>query len=138
MQKSSPLGELANAVSLRGFVLRQASSPSQSNPTGLASSSNGRASGETASFAGESETVPLCQGLSLGGKTSPAPGEDVTVGDKRGSVDLQSKDGEGEDTNPSAALSQKAALQLPFAVATPPVKIAFGAARRPRQTRNYK
>ena len=58
--------------------------------------------------------------------------------DKRGSVDLQSKDGEGEDANPSAALSQKAALQLPFAVATPPVKIAFGAARRPRQTRNYK
>ena len=40
-----------------------------------------------------------------------------------GEVDLQSKDGEGEDANPSAALSQKAALQLPFAVTTPPVKV---------------
>ena len=39
---------------------------------------------------------------------------------------------------PSAALSQKAALQMPFAVTTPPVKIAFGALRRARQTRNYK
>ena len=40
-----------------------------------------------------------------------------------GEVDLQSKDGEGEDANPSAALSQKAALQLPFAFTTPPVKV---------------
>ena len=30
-------------------------------------------------------------------KNFPRPGEDVTVGDKRGSVDLRSKDGEGED-----------------------------------------
>ena len=37
---------------------------------------------------------------------------------------------------PSAALSQKAALQMPFSVTTPPVKIAFGALRRARQTRN--
>ena len=37
---------------------------------------------------------------------------------------------------PSAALSQKAALHLPFPFTTPSVKIAFGAARRPRQTRN--
>ncbi len=36
---------------------------------------------------------------------------------------MQSKDGEGEDANPSAALSQKAALQMPFAVTTPPVKV---------------
>ena len=36
----------------------------------------------------------------------------------------------------SAALAQKAALQMPFPSTTPPVKIAFGAARRPRQTRN--
>ena len=63
--KGAPLGELANAVSLRGFVLRQASSPSQSSPIGLASSPKGRASGETASFAGKPETLPLCQGLSL-------------------------------------------------------------------------
>ena len=40
-----------------------------------------------------------------------------------GEVNLQSKDGEGEDANPSAALSQKAALQMPFAVTTPPVKM---------------
>ena len=40
-----------------------------------------------------------------------------------GEVDLQSKDGEGEDANRSAALSQKAALQMPFAVTTPPVKM---------------
>ena len=40
-----------------------------------------------------------------------------------GEVDLQSKDGEGEDANPSAALSQKAALQMPFAATTPPVKM---------------
>ena len=40
-----------------------------------------------------------------------------------GEVDLQSKDGEGEDANRSAALSQKAALQLPFAFTTPPVKM---------------
>ena len=31
-----------------------------------------------------------------------------------------------------------AALKMPFFSTTPPVKIAFGAARRPRQTRNYK
>ena len=40
-----------------------------------------------------------------------------------GEVDLQSKDGEGEDANRSAVLSQKAALQMPFAVTTPPVKV---------------
>ena len=40
-----------------------------------------------------------------------------------GEVDLQSKDGEGEDANPSAALSQKAALQMPFAFTTPPVEM---------------
>ena len=43
---------------------------------------------------------------------------------------MQSKDGEGEDANPSAALSQKAALQLPFAVATLPVKRQFWKIRR--------
>ena len=40
-----------------------------------------------------------------------------------GEVDLRSKDGEGEDANRSAALSQKAALQMPFASTTPPVKM---------------
>ena len=57
-KKAPPSGELANAVSLRGFVLRQASSPSQSSPIGLASSPKGRASGETASFAGKPGTLP--------------------------------------------------------------------------------
>ena len=34
--------------------------------------------------------------------------------DKKGSVASRSDDGEGEAANRSAALSQKAALQLPF------------------------
>jgi len=38
----------------------------------------------------------------------------------------------------SATLSQKAALQMLFSVTIPPVKIAFGALRRARQTRNIK
>ena len=40
-----------------------------------------------------------------------------------GEVDLRSKDGEGEDANRSAALSQKAALQILFPVTTPSVKM---------------
>ena len=36
---------------------------------------------------------------------------------------MRSKDGEGEDANLSAALSQKAALQMPFSSTTPPVKM---------------
>ena len=51
-------------------------------------------------------------------KASPF-GRGVTVGD-----------GEGEDTNRSAALSQKAALQMKFAVTTPPVKMGFRKVRR--------
>ena len=43
--------------------------------------------------------------------------------DKRGSVASRSDDGEGEAANRSAALSQKAALQMPFAATTPPVKV---------------
>ena len=39
-------------------------------------------------------------------------------------------DGEGEDANRSAALSQKAALQMPFAFTTPPVKRQFWKIRR--------
>ena len=45
---------------------------------------------------------------------------------------------ETEGVPRSAALSQKAALQMPFPSTTPLVKIAFGALRRARQTRNYK
>ena len=40
-----------------------------------------------------------------------------------GEVDLRSKDGEGEDASRSAALSQKAALQMQLTVTTPPVKM---------------
>ena len=40
-----------------------------------------------------------------------------------GEVDLRSKDGEGEDANRSTALSQKAALQMPFPSTAPPVKM---------------
>ena len=36
---------------------------------------------------------------------------------------MRSKDGEGEDANLSAALSQKAALQMPLAFTTPLVKM---------------
>ena len=36
---------------------------------------------------------------------------------------MRSKDGEGEDANRSAALLQKAALQMPFPVTTLPVKM---------------
>ena len=47
-----------------------------------------------------------------------------------GEVDLRSKDGEGEDANRSTALSQKAALQMPFPPTTPPVKMEQRNARR--------
>ena len=47
-----------------------------------------------------------------------------------GEVDLRSKDGEGEDTNRSATLSQKAARQLPFSSTTPPVKMQCRSVRR--------
>ena len=47
-----------------------------------------------------------------------------------GEVDLRSKDGEGEDANRSAALSQKAALQMPVSSTSPPVKMGFRKVRR--------
>ena len=51
---------------------------------------------------------------------------------------MRSKDGEGEDANRSAALSQKAALQLPFAFTPPPVKMRLerSAERDKRETIN--
>ena len=39
-------------------------------------------------------------------------------------------DGEGEDADHSAALSQKAALQLSLSVTTPPVKMEYRSVRR--------
>ena len=55
-----------------------------------------------------------------------------------GEVDLRSKDGEGEDANRSAALSQKAALQMPFTVTTPLVKMRLerSAERDKREIKN--
>ena len=47
-----------------------------------------------------------------------------------GEVDLRSKDGEGEDANRRAALSQKAAPQMPFPATTPPVKMQYRSVRR--------
>ena len=61
--KAPPSGELANAVSLRGFVLRKR--PRPLSLASLGSSPKGRASGETGGFAIHSVTFPLCQGLSL-------------------------------------------------------------------------
>ena len=55
-----------------------------------------------------------------------------------GEVDLRSKDGEGEDTNRRAALSQKAALQLPFSSTTPLVKKMNGKIRRFSRSSNIK
>ena len=49
--KGAPLGELANAVSLRGFVLRQASSPSPSLLR-KSTSPKGRGLGKEMKFAG--------------------------------------------------------------------------------------
>ena len=47
-----------------------------------------------------------------------------------GEVDLRNKDGEGEDANHSTALSQKAALKMPFSVTTLPVKMEYRSVRR--------
>ena len=73
--------------------------------------------------------------LSLRGKTSPAPGEDVTAGDKRGNLARERLRGfsllkVGRSSLRSAALSQKAALQMPFPSTTPPVKMGYRNARR--------
>ena len=55
-----------------------------------------------------------------------------------GEVDLRSKDGEGEDASRSAALSQKAALQMLFPSTTPPVKMRLerSAERDKREIKN--
>ena len=95
------------------------------------SSPKGRASGETGNFAWTAKASPFEERLPpLRGKMSRS--------DKRGSVDLRSKDGEGEDANRSAALSQKAALQMPFPSTTPPVKrrLEHSAERDKRETIN--
>ena len=69
---SSPKGEHALSVKAYGF----------------ASSPKGRAKSTTGSFLIMPNTLAtiITAWLSLRGKTSPAPGEDVTVGDKRGNL----------------------------------------------------
>ena len=99
-----PLGGAAERSEAEGVHSPQASSPSQSPAV-------------TALPKGE----PLAKPVTLCGLPRPLP---------LGEVDLRSKDGEGEDTNRSAALSQKAALHLPFSSTTPPVKMGFRNARR--------
>ena len=55
---------------------------------GFASSPKGRAKSVAGNFliAPNTLAINLTAWLSLRGKTSPAPGEDVTVGDKRGNL----------------------------------------------------
>ena len=55
---------------------------------GFASSPKGRAKSSAGSFLIMPNTLAtsLTAWLSLRGKTSPAPGEDVTIGDKRGNL----------------------------------------------------
>ena len=66
------------------------------------------------------KTEGVLPGKPLSGQTAKLPAMPRAL--PLGEVDLRSKDGEGEDATRSAVLSQKAALQLPFAVTTPPVK----------------
>ena len=55
---------------------------------GFASSPKGRAKSTAGSFLITPNTLAMSftAWLSLRGKTSPAPGEDVTIGDKRGNL----------------------------------------------------
>ena len=94
------------------------------------SSPKGRAKSTAGSFLIMPNTLVInfTAWLSLRGKTSPVPGEDVTAGDKRGNLARERLRGFSPlkvSRKPfrSAALSQKAALQLPFSVTTPPVKM---------------
>ena len=66
-------------------------------------------------------------------KDFPRPGEDVAAGDKRGSLARERLRGL---VPRSAALSQKAALQMPFAVTTPSVKKV--AQKRPQAFLSHK
>ena len=58
IQKAPPSGELANAVSLRGFVLRQATSPSPSLLR-KSTSPKGRGLGKKMKFAGTAKGSPF-------------------------------------------------------------------------------
>ena len=101
------------------------------------SSPKGRAKSTAGSFLIMPNTLVMnfTAWLSLRGKTSPVPGEDVTAGDKRGNLARERLRGFSPlkvSRKPfrSAALSQKAALQLPFSVMTPPVKMEHRSVRR--------
>ena len=64
---------------------------------GFASSPKGRAKSSAGSFLIMPNTLAtsLTAWLSLRGKTSPAPGEDVTIGDKRGNLARERLRGRG-------------------------------------------
>ena len=64
------------------------SAPSQSKPNGFASSPKGRAKSTARNFLITPNPLAMnfTAWLSLRGKTSPAPGEDVTAGDKKGNL----------------------------------------------------
>ena len=128
--KAPPSGELANAVSLRGFVPRKRPRPLR-HRCAMPPLPKGEPLAVPANFISLPRPLPLR-------KDFPRSGGRCRAATKGGVWHGVSRDGEGEDANRSAALSQKAVLQLPFLFTTPPVKIAFGAARRPRQTRNLK
>ena len=65
--------------------------------------------------------------LSLRGKTSPAPGEDVTIGDKKGNLARERLRGR-----------RPAVLQMLFPVTTPLVKRKFWKIRRFSRIAKYK
>ena len=140
----------------------------QSKPDGFDSSLGEGASGATGNFALEPETVPLCQrphprggchGAAVTGGVQARTPSVIACGDATfpkgtafgggdkvsGTAQRRPLGGAGcerseqtEGVFRSAALSQKEALQTQFPSTTPPVKIAFGALRRARQTRKYK
>ena len=64
---------------------------------GFASSPKGRAKSTAGSFLITPNTLAMSftAWLSLRGKTSPAPGEDVTIGDKRGNLARERLRGRG-------------------------------------------
>ena len=75
-------------VALETLALMAAACALSVKAYGFASSPKGRAKSTAGNFfiAPNTLVINLTAWLSLRGKTSPAPGEDVTVGDKRGNL----------------------------------------------------
>ena len=98
----------------------KASSPSQSNPSDLPAPPKGGASDASARLAFYLETAPLLQ-------KAPPSGE---LANECEPERVQHAESKRKSLFHSAALSQKAALQMPFSFTTPPVKRGFRKARR--------